>query len=273
MMRRDRAARSFAAHDFLYAAMAEEMLERLGDVTRDFTRALVIGCPDDRIAQALRAKGRGPSPAPIRGGPSRWPAGGDLVREDALPYPPGSFDLILCCGTLESVNDLPGALIGVNRALVPDGLLLVSFIGAGIAAAPARCAAGGPTATGLRNGCTRRWMCARSATCFIVPASPCRSPTMSRSTFAMVHCCRCWRTCAAWARPSVSISAPPPLTRAGLARAMAAFAGMADADGRTTERFVILHGSGWRPDPSQAGPARRGSGKVSLAEALKPKPK
>ncbi len=110
--------------------MADEMLERLGDVTREFARALVIGCPDDRIAKALRARGMAVTCADP--GPAFAAAcGGDVVREDDLPYPPGSFDLILCCGTLESVNDLPGALIALNRALVPDGLLLVSFIGAG----------------------------------------------------------------------------------------------------------------------------------------------
>ncbi|HTH27737.1 MAG TPA: SAM-dependent methyltransferase, partial [Sphingobium sp.] len=43
----------------------------------------------------------------------------------------------------------------------------------------------------------------------------------------------------------------------------------ADADGRVRERFEIIHISGWRPDPSQPKPARRGSATVSLAEALK----
>ena len=128
--RRDRAMRSFPAHDFLYGAMADEMLDRLDDVTRRFSRALVIGCPDRRIAQALEARGCAVScadPGPL------WArqAGGDAIREDALPYESGSFDLILSCGTLDAVNDLPGALIAMNRALEPDGLLLLSFVGAG----------------------------------------------------------------------------------------------------------------------------------------------
>ena len=66
-------------------------------------------------------------------------------------------------------------------------------------------------------------------------------------------------------------SPPPPLTREALARAADRFAQEADSDGRVTERFVILHGSGWHPSDAQPRPARRGSATMSLAEALRPK--
>ncbi len=270
MARRDRAARSFAAHDFLYAAMADEMLERLGDVTRDFSRALVIGCPDDRIASALRAQGMAVTCADP--GPAFAAAcGGDLVHEDALPYSPGSFDLILCCGTLESVNDLPGALIALNRALVPDGLLLVSFIGAGSLPrlrAALMAADGERPAQRLHPQVDVRALgdlLHRAG--FAMPVAD-HQPLDVRygSLLSLLADLR------GMGAAQCLDSAPPALTRAGIARAIQAFAAMADADGRTTERFVILHGSGWRPAPSQAGPARRGSGTVSLAEALKAKP-
>jgi len=104
--RRDRAARNFAAHDFIYGEMADEMLDRLDDVALSFSNALVIGCPDRRIARALEARGCAVTcadPGAI------WAerSGGDRVSEDALPYAPARFDLILCCGTLDAVNDLP----------------------------------------------------------------------------------------------------------------------------------------------------------------------
>ncbi|HEY1125822.1 MAG TPA: class I SAM-dependent methyltransferase [Sphingobium sp.] len=268
-MRRDRAARSFAEYDFLYAAMAEQMLERLGDVTRNFKRALVIGCPDDRLAAALRNKGvavtcADPGPAFARA------AGGDAVREDALPYAPGSFDLVLCCGTLESVNDLPGALIGMNRLLEPDGLMLVSFIGAGSLSklrAALIAADGDRAAQRLHPQVDVRALgdlLHRAG--FAMPVAD--SETLDvryRSLFRLLADLR------GMGAAQCLASAPPPLTRAGLARATETFANMADIDGRTGERFVILHGSGWHPAPTQARPARRGSGTVSLAEALKPK--
>src|SRR3546814_17806544 len=56
-MRRDRAARNFAAHDFLYRYVADELFDRLGDVTRQFTRALLIGCPDEYMRDGLAGKG------------------------------------------------------------------------------------------------------------------------------------------------------------------------------------------------------------------------
>ena len=269
MARRDRAAPGFVAHDFLYTAMADGMLERLDDVTREFARALVIGCPDDRIARALRAKDIAVTcadPGPVFAAA----CGGDLIREDALPYPPGSFELILCCGTLESVNDLPGALIALNRALVPDGLLLVSFIGAGSLPrlrAALLAADGDRPAQRLHPQVDVRALgdlLHRAG--FAMPVAD-HEPLDVRygSLLTLMADLR------GMGAAQCLESAPPPLTRSGLARAIATFADMADADGRTTERFVILHGSGWRPAPTQAGPARRGSAKMSLADALKPK--
>ena len=64
---------------------------------------------------------------------------------------------------------------------------------------------------------------------------------------------------------------PPALTRDVLMRAAAHFAAAADPDGRTAEQMAIIYLSGWKPDPSQAAPAKRGSATVSLAAALKGK--
>ena len=59
--------------------------------------------------------------------------------------------------------------------------------------------------------------------------------------------------------------------RDALVAAARHFADAADPDGRTAEQMAILYLSGWKPDPSQAAPARRGSATMSLAEALKGK--
>jgi hypothetical protein len=62
------------------------------------------------------------------------------------------------------------------------------------------------------------------------------------------------------------------LGRYGLAAAAADFAAHADADGRTAERFEIVHMLGWSPSPDQPQPAARGSGAVSLAAELGAQP-
>ena len=62
-----------------------------------------------------------------------------------------------------------------------------------------------------------------------------------------------------------------PIGRAALAAAAAAFADLADPDGRVSEQFNLIFLTGWAPDPSQPLPAKRGSATASLADALKPK--
>lgn len=265
--RRDRAAATFPAHDFLYAAMADDMLERLADVSRAFHRALVIGCPDRRLADALAALGctvtcRDPGPV--------WAAhcGGEAIREDQLPYEDGAFDLVLCCGTLDAINDLPGALLGLNRILEPDGLLLLSFIGAGSLPrlrAALLAADGERPAQRIHPQVDVRALgdlLTRAG--FAMPVAD-HQPLDVRygSLFGLLADLR------GMGAAQCLASLPPPLTRAGLARAAERFARDADADGRIAERFEILHGSGWHPSASQPKPARRGSARVSLADALK----
>ena len=49
--------------------------------------------------------------------------------EEALPFADGSLDLVVSALALQFVNDLPGTLIQIRRALKPDGLLLAALIG------------------------------------------------------------------------------------------------------------------------------------------------
>ena len=80
---RDRAQTGFAAHDFLYRYMLDGLLERLGDVTRDFRRALVIGCPDTSARDALVARGMDVTCADP-GARNATLNGGIQAEEDAL---------------------------------------------------------------------------------------------------------------------------------------------------------------------------------------------
>jgi SAM-dependent methyltransferase len=269
--RRDRAAHGFADHGFLYEAAAGEMLDRLDDVSRTFQDVLVIGAPTGLLPDALRARGL----TVTVGDPGARFArarGGQTVQEDApLPFAPASADLILCCGTLESVNDVPGFLTQLREILRPDGLLLVAFVGAGsLALLRAALLAADGDRPAQR----------------IHPQIDVRSAgdLLSRAGFAMpVADVQSLRVGYDGLLPLMAdlrgmggaqclASAPPPLTRGKLMTAIEHFASAADPDGRVRERFEIVHMSGWRPDASQPKPARRGSATMSLADALKAKP-
>src|SRR5580704_16129109 len=53
---RDRAAREFAAHRALFEETAGQLMERLGDVKREFTSILDLGDRDGFLARALQER-------------------------------------------------------------------------------------------------------------------------------------------------------------------------------------------------------------------------
>jgi NADH dehydrogenase [ubiquinone] 1 alpha subcomplex assembly factor 5 len=131
--RRRQSQRAFASdHEsrWLLALMADEISERLGFIGHSAQRCLILG-PGARDLDALL---RPPAPLQIVADPS-WVAAqgqnGVQCDEDRLPFADGSFDLIVAAGGLDSVNDLPGALILIRKALAPGGLFLGAMAGAG----------------------------------------------------------------------------------------------------------------------------------------------
>jgi SAM-dependent methyltransferase len=274
-IRRDRAARNFAAHAFLRERMVEDILDRLDSVTRDFTTALDLGTADGSLAAGLRARGIR-TVATDAGYRFARAAGGVQCDEDRLPFVPGSFDLIVSAGALDMVNDLPGALALARRALKPDGLFLAAFFGAG--SLPRLRAALMAADEAVSGGAVAR----------IHPQIDVRAAgdLLSRAGFAL--------PVADIDRAQVRYGDPlrliadlrgmaatnilrgqrgTALSRAHLAPLFEAFAAMADADGRVTETVEIIHLTAWSPGPDQPRPARRGSGRASLADALRPRPR
>ncbi|WP_187107753.1 methyltransferase domain-containing protein [Sphingomonas xanthus] len=126
-LRRDRAARQGPAL-FLQERAFAECLDRLRDVARNFDQALLLGCPApdwrDRLgAVAARVTVADPGPA------FAARAGGTIVEEDRTDFGEGRFDLIVAVGTLDTVNNLPAALMLLGRALKPGGLLIGAMAG------------------------------------------------------------------------------------------------------------------------------------------------
>ena len=258
---RDRAAPGFAGFDFLRAAMLDGLQERLDSVKRDFTDILDLGCFDGGFmpGAAITRCDAAPRFAAM--------AGGVVAEEDHLPFAEASLDLIVSAGVLDSVNDLPGALIQSRRALRPDGLFLAAFVGAGSLAtlrSALRVAEGDRPAARLHPQID-----VRSAGDLLMRAGL-ALPVADSETLnvrygdlgGLLHDLRGMGA-------SNAMVGRQPLRRDTLALAYQAFADLADPDGRVPERFEIIFMTGWAPAPSQPQPARRGSATSSLAAALK----
>lgn len=105
---------------YLLDDMADDVAERLAFLRHDPATALVVGDRNGALTARLHAQGVAVTSAD--------PADG---FDEELPWPFGGFDLVVSLGTLDTVNDLPGALIHLRGALAPGGLAIASFIGAG----------------------------------------------------------------------------------------------------------------------------------------------
>ena len=126
--RRDRAVATQHRVGPILEAAAERLLDRLDDTTRRFGRALEIG-GRGLVAPALRARGIG-FVASMDLSPRQAAASGGLAvagDEEWLPFAPASFDLVVANLSLHWVNDLPGALAQLRRAMMPDGLFVATM--------------------------------------------------------------------------------------------------------------------------------------------------
>ncbi|HEX8467997.1 MAG TPA: methyltransferase domain-containing protein [Allosphingosinicella sp.] len=266
-LRRDRAAARFAEADYLHRMVADELVERLDFVKRDFRRTLDLGCAGGYLTRRLRERGLEVTPFDSGFAFARS-AGGIQGDEDRLPFADGVFDLVVSVGALDGVNDLPGALLLTRRALKPDGLFLGAFAGAG---SLARLKQAMLAADSVEGGAAPR----------IHPQIDVRAAgdLLTRAGFALpvvdvqpvdvrfpslIDLVRDLR--AMGATNILAARSRRPLGRHGLAAAIADFDSAGD---KTIERFEILHLLGWSPSPDQPRPAPRGSATVSLSEALK----
>lgn len=126
-LRRDRMARGTGSP--LEQEVAQELGERLSAVTREFASALVINSGHGHMAAVL--KGRGILVTETdHGARFATQTTATLCEEDRLSVPPESFDLVVMPSGLDTVDDVPGALIAARRALRPGGLFLGCLIGA-----------------------------------------------------------------------------------------------------------------------------------------------
>lgn len=212
--------------------MIEDVLDRLGFLRHNPRRALVIGGQTEALVSQLRADGC------------------EIVIPDAdfdeeRPYPFGHFDLIASLGRLDTLNDLPGALIHLRQALAPGGLMIASFPGAGslpalraamLAADGDRPAARIHPAVDVRAGGQLLQRAGFDRTVVDSRGLDVRFRSFDRLISDLRE----------QGLTSALASQAPVLTRDAYRRAEQAFMACADADGRVTEHFEILTLSGWR---------------------------
>src|SRR3954453_1596399 len=113
--RMERARRAGPA-TFLLDRVREDFEERLQAVTRNFTDVADIWTPGELLQKPVADRFQ--SIARI-----------DPDQSEALPLQPASLDLAVSALAFQFVNDLPGVLAQIRRALRPDGLLLAATIG------------------------------------------------------------------------------------------------------------------------------------------------
>ncbi len=273
--RRDRAAPNFGDFDFLQRRVGVMTADCLGDIRRQFPMALELGCRTGQIAKILQGRsGIGTLVQSDLSEAMALGAGGLAIAadEEALPFAEQSFDLVISCLALHWVNDLPGALIQIRRALKPDGLFLAAFLG-GATLAELR-AALLDAETELEGGASPR----------VSPFADVRDggDLLQRAGFAL--------TVANTETLEVSFPGPAALLadlrgmgetnvttqrrrsftrKATLARALALYQERhGDEDGRITATFEIIFLTGWAPGPGQPQALAPGSGQVSLTKAL-----
>jgi SAM-dependent methyltransferase len=273
LARRIRALRE-GAETFLLDAAAKELAERLSAVKRRFVLALDLGTPGDALAAALQQSGQ--VDAVIACEPLVGFRAGRLPRvaadEEALPFGNEAFDLVVSALSLQWVNDLPGTLAQIRRALKPDGLFLAALIGGetlgelreSLAAAESEMEGGAsPRVSPFVDVRTLGSLLQRAD--FALPVTDVERITVRyRAVRKLLHDLR--RMGAANALVERSRK---PLMRAVLARAEEIYAKrFADPDGRLRATFDVMWLSAWAPHESQQKPLQPGSAKMRLADAL-----
>jgi len=269
---RRRRAAALRPSTFLIDRVAEDMSDRLAAVLRRFDCAVDLGTPTAAVRRVLAASGKVGSVVAADTLVAADASLAIVADEEALPFRDGSLDLVVSALALHLVNDLPGTLVQIRRALNPDGLLLAAL-------------AGGDTLTELRQAF------AAAETEIEGGISPRVAPfadvrdlggLLQRAGFALpvtdvdrltvryhspLELMQDLRRMGA-TNPLVERSRRP-LRRATLDRMVEIYDDrFSEHDGRVRATFEIVWLTGWAPHESQQKPLPPGSARQRLADAL-----
>lgn len=267
--RLERAAGNFSAHDFLHRRAAADIVERLETVQRTFKNALFYGPGAPLLAEMLTEAAAvehftvaGESAVFLR---SQGVSAPIEASACALPFADGGFDLVASVMSLHAENDLPGALAEAHRVLSADGLFIGTF--------PAEKTLGvlrqalRDAEANLTGGLSPRvspFVAIKDAggllqrAGFALPVADTQPVTVAYGDpLRLLHDLRGMGETAA-----LAAGAQGALRRDVLAATLAALHGQEIL-------FELLTITGWSPHESQQKPLKPGSGKVSLADAIR----
>ena len=245
---RDRAAR-VGPELFLHERAFAECLDRLADVKRRFTNALLIGVPDAEWVDRLAGLGMAVE-ALDPGALFAGAAHAIHAQEDRHAFGTARFDLVLAVGTLDTVNRLGPALQAVRHAMTPDALFIGALAGGDSLAALRSAMLAADRATGPAAARTHPRI-EPSALAGLLGAAGFVMPVVDvdRVILRYASLARLVGDLRAMGASNQLAERAPPRGRHWAALAAAAFAAAA-VDGRTVERVDLLHFSAWTP-PAQ----------------------
>jgi NADH dehydrogenase [ubiquinone] 1 alpha subcomplex assembly factor 5 len=195
-----------------------------------------------------------------------------IADEDALPFADASLDLVIGNLSLHWVNDLPGALVQIRRALKPDGLFLAAMLG-------------GDTLIELRRSLLEAELETLGGTApRVSPFAGVRDagdllmragftlPVADSDPLTVTYAdpLALMRDLRGMGEGNALAGTGRPLRRDTLFTALRRYGeSFAEPDGRIPATFEIVYLAGWSPADNQPRPACRGSATMSLADAIK----
>jgi SAM-dependent methyltransferase len=251
---------------FLLDRVAEEMTERVQAVLREFKTAVDVGTPGDQVRAVLMPRIAQIARVEIPD-----------VESEGLSLGPASLDLAVSALAFQFVNDLPGVLAQIRRALKPDGLLLAAMLG-------------GDTLTELRQSfAAAEAELEGGISPRVAPSTDLRDvgALLQRAGFALPvtdvdrvmvrydNAFALMKDLRRMGATNVLVERRHVPTRRTTMLRMAQIYGerFADPDGRIRATFDVVWLSGWAPHESQQKPLQPGSAKASLEAAVRGKRK
>jgi SAM-dependent methyltransferase len=258
LLQRQMRARRQGAVTFLLDRVCEDMEERVSAVKRDFAEVADIWTPGAGFSQRARFKSfRHIAPA----------------ADEVVPLSPELLDLAVSALAFQFVNDLPGVLAQIRRALKPDGLLLAALIGGdsltelrqAFAAAEAECEGGvSPRVAPFADLRDIGTLLQRAGLALPVTDVDRVVVRYDSAVALMLDLRRMGATNVLTERRRA------PTRRATMLRMAEIYTErFDDPDGRIRATFDIVWLSAWAPHASQPTPLRPGSATASLEEAVK----
>jgi SAM-dependent methyltransferase len=273
--RRARFAHELPEREFLLTHVAREITERLGAILREFPLGVDLGAfhgPLGRALAELPSVGKLIYAESVAELAALCPGPALVCDEDLLPFKDAKLSLVVSGLALHRVNDLPGALIQIRRALRPDGLFMAATLGArslfelrgALLEAEAETQDGAsPHIAPFAD--VREYGALLQRAGFAIPVADAEMLTV---TYAEPR--DLMREIRAMGGGNVLTSRrKTPLLRKTLQRSEDIYRERyGTPEGRITASFEIVYLSGWAPHASQQKPLAPGSAETRLAQAL-----